>query len=94
MSELEAEITRLWQEVAKLRMEKEILKSDGDLCEGVDVKYAWLESPIDVHPIRLTCELLGVSPSGFSAARSRVPSARAVEQAHIVSNAHREQRTS
>lgn len=48
------------------------------------MKYAWIEAHIDSYPVRLMCELLVVSPSGFYAARSRVPSARAVEQAPIV----------
>ena len=55
------------------------------------MKYAWIEAPIDSDPIRLTCELLGVSPSGFYAARSRSPSARAVEQAQIVTEIRRAQ---
>ena len=48
------------------------------------MKYAWIEAHIDSYPVRLMCELLVVSASGFYAARSRVPSARAVEQAPIV----------
>lgn len=48
------------------------------------MKYAWIEAHIDSYPVRLMCELLVVSPSGFYAARSRVPSARVVEQAPIV----------
>lgn len=54
------------------------------------MKYAWIEAPIDSDPIRLTCELLGVSPSGFYAARSRLPSARVVEQAQIVTEIRRD----
>lgn len=48
------------------------------------MKYAWIEAHIDSYPVRLMCELLVVSPSGFYAARSRVPSARVIEQAPIV----------
>ena len=48
------------------------------------MKYAWIEAHLDSYPVRPMCELLGVSPSGFYAARSRAPSAHAVEQAQIV----------
>jgi len=55
------------------------------------VKYAWIEAHIDSYPVRLMCELLVVSASGFYAARSRAPSARAVEQAPIVTAIRRAQ---
>jgi transposase InsO family protein len=55
------------------------------------VKYAWIEAHVDSYPVRLMCELLAVSPSGFYAARSRAPSARAVEQAQIVTHIRRAQ---
>ena len=42
------------------------------------MKYAWIEAHLDSYPVRLMGELLGVSASGFYAARSRAPSARAV----------------
>lgn len=71
--------------------EGDLKKGRGVLCAGVDAKYAWIEAHIDSYPIRLTCELLGVSPSGFYAARSWLPSARAVEQAQIVTEIRRAQ---
>lgn len=48
------------------------------------MKYAWIAAHIDSYPVRLMCALLVVSASGFYAARSRAPSARAVEQVQIV----------
>ena len=48
------------------------------------MRYAWIEAHIDSYPISTMCELLGVSPSGFCAARQRAPSVRALEQARIV----------
>ena len=55
------------------------------------MKYAWIAAHIDSYPVRLMCELLVVSPSGFYAARSRAPSARAVEQVQIVTEIRRAQ---
>jgi len=55
------------------------------------VRYAWIEAHIDSYPISTMCELLVVSHSGFYAARSRAPSARAVEQAQIVAEIRRAQ---
>ena len=55
------------------------------------MKYAWIEAQLDSYPVRPMCELLGVSASGFYAARSRAPSARAVEQAQIVTEIRRAQ---
>jgi len=55
------------------------------------VKCAWIEAHIDSYPVRMMCELLVVSPSGFYAARSRAPSTRAVEQAQIVTEIRRAQ---
>lgn len=55
------------------------------------MRYAWIEAHIDSYPISTMCELLVVSHSGFYAARRRVPSARAVEQAQIVTAIRRAQ---
>ena len=55
------------------------------------MKCAWIEAHIDSYPVRMMCELLVVSPSGFYAARSRTPSSRAVEQAQIVTEIRRAQ---
>jgi len=35
------------------------------------VKVAWIEAQLDSYPVRRMCELLGVSASGFYAARFR-----------------------
>lgn len=48
------------------------------------MKYAWIAAHTGSYPVRLMCELLTVSPSGFYAARSRAAPARAAEQAQIV----------
>ena len=73
VSEVDAELSRLRQENARLRVEKEILtkKSGGVLCKGVDVKYAWIEKHRDVYATTMMCELPSVSRSGLHAARGR-----------------------
>ncbi len=55
------------------------------------MKVAGIEAQLDSSPVRPMCELLGVSARGFYAARSRAPSARAVEQAQIVTEIRRAQ---
>lgn len=55
------------------------------------MKYAWIEAHIGSYPVRPMCELLGVSASGFYAARSRAPAARAAEQVRIVAEIRRAQ---
>jgi transposase InsO family protein len=40
------------------------------------VKYAWIEVQRDSYPVAMMCPLLGVSRSGWYAARRRQPSAR------------------
>ncbi len=37
--------------------------SGGVLCQGVDVKYAWIEANRDSYSVTLMCHLLGVSRS-------------------------------
>jgi transposase InsO family protein len=46
-------------------------KSDGLLCQGVAMKYAFLEPHKATWPITVMAELLGVSPSGSYAWRDR-----------------------
>ena len=55
------------------------------------MKVAWMEAPIDSYPVRLRGEWLGVSASGFYAARSRALSARAEVDAQVVTEIRRAQ---
>jgi hypothetical protein len=66
------ELSRLRAEHLRLRMEMEIIKK-GDhkkssrvLCEGVAVKYAWIEGQRGSFALEALCKALGVSPSGFA----------------------------
>jgi transposase InsO family protein len=55
------------------------------------VRYAWIEAHIDSYSTTLMCELLSVSRSGLYDARRREPSARALEEAQIVTQICRAQ---
>ena len=71
------EIDRLRREVAKLKAERDILKSRGLLREGVVVKFGFITKHRGIWPVRWPCEALDVSRSGFHASLIRSPSARA-----------------
>src|SRR5882724_4848542 len=59
------ELARLRAELARVKMERDNpKKSDGVLCKGIAVKYAWIAKNKTAWPITLTCEALGVSASG------------------------------
>src|SRR5271167_1962911 len=75
--ELEAEVDRLRRELASAKVDDEILKkSGGVLCQGVTVKYAWIEAQAGWQTIARLCAVLGVSRSGFLQWRDRGPSDR------------------
>ena len=40
-------------------------KSDGVLCAGISVKYAWIERHKSYWPVTRQCEVLNVSASGY-----------------------------
>src|SRR5674476_848853 len=59
-------------------------KSSSVLCQGVDVKYAWIEQHRRIYPTTLMCELLSVSRSGLNAARARQPSKRSRDDKQLL----------
>ena len=52
-NDLKAEIKPLKKENARLKMERDILKSDGVLHKGSRVKYAWIKEHTGAYPIGL-----------------------------------------
>ncbi len=60
-------------------------KSDGVLCEGVAVKYAWIDAHRDQFNVSRLCRVLAVSRSGYCQWRTRPPSPQA--QANAVLDA-------
>jgi len=53
-------------------------KSDGVLCKGVAMKYAWVEKSRDEYTVSRLCRVLSVSRSRYCQWRVRSPSARAL----------------
>ncbi|MCW5641732.1 MAG: IS3 family transposase [Rhodoferax sp.] len=72
VSSEQMEIARLRAELARVKMERDILgKSDGVLREAAGLKYAWIERHRTQWPVSLSCEVLGVSASGYHDHRRR-----------------------
>ena len=75
---MEAELSRLRQENAKLKLEKEILKKAAAyFAQGVDVKYAWIEKQRQTYSMTMMCELLRSRAAAQRGARARAVGARA-----------------
>ena len=80
----EQDVGKLRREIASLREENDILKKGGHLLrQGIAVKYAFIDAQRSGHAVRTLCKALQVSASGYYAARSRPPSARAVRQSAL-----------
>jgi transposase InsO family protein/transposase-like protein len=62
------ELSRLRAQNARLKMHVD-KKSDGVLCEGCAVKYAWIDAQRRQYPLPDMCEVLAVSISGYRAWR-------------------------
>ncbi|MDH2311247.1 IS3 family transposase [Methylobacterium brachiatum] len=79
------EIDRLRKEVARLKAERDILKKGRRLlCEGSDMKFAFIAKHRAVWPVAWMCSALSVSRSGFHAWLTRTPSQRAREDEVIL----------
>ncbi|MCF1450859.1 MULTISPECIES: IS3 family transposase [Rhizobium/Agrobacterium group] len=72
------EIERLRREVAKLKAERDIPKKGRSLlCQGRDMRFAFIAKHRSIWPVAWLCEALGVSRSGFHAWLNRSPSEHA-----------------
>ncbi|MGF6880451.1 hypothetical protein OKW35_009985 [Paraburkholderia sp. MM5477-R1] len=67
----QAELAGLRAEVARLKMERDILKRARALREGIDAKYAFIECNRRHWPVSVLCEELEISPSGYYPRRQR-----------------------
>nr|WP_319563542.1 IS3 family transposase [uncultured Rhodoferax sp.] len=60
------ELARLRAELSRVKMERDILKKAGGVLRaGIAVKYAWIAKHKTQWAVTLTCEVLGVSASGY-----------------------------
>ena len=88
-----AEIARLQRENERPRMERDILKKvDRDLCWGAEMRFRFIEDRRADYPVRILCDVLGVSPAGYYAWRPRPESQRSVANRVLVDDkrVHRE----
>jgi hypothetical protein len=65
-------------------MRKRFLQSDGVLRKGVAARYAAIDTMRTRYPLKMLCDELSVSKSGYSEWRFRLPSKRAVANATLV----------
>ncbi|WP_414646173.1 IS3 family transposase [Bradyrhizobium sp. 2S1] len=85
-----AEIARLQRENERLRMERDILKkSNRDLCWGAEMRFRFIEDRRADDPVTILCDVLGVSPAGYYAWRSRPESQRSVANRELVDDIKR-----
>ena len=82
------ELRNLRRENKRLRVEREILKSRGLVRSGVRLSapeaFEFVRANQAEFSVRLMCEVLSVSPSGYYAWRKRPPSRRLVENERLL----------
>ncbi|WP_244562063.1 IS3 family transposase [Bradyrhizobium lablabi] len=85
-----AEIARLQRENERLRMERDILKkSIANLCWNADMRFRFIEDRRADYPVTILCDVLGVSPAGYYAWRSRPESRRSAANRHLIDDIRR-----
>src|ERR1700676_3284692 len=82
-----AEIARLQRENERLRMERDILKSD--LCWSSEMRFCFIEDRRADYPVTILCDVLEVSPAGYYAWRSRPESRRSAANRDLVDDIKR-----
>ncbi|WP_422388884.1 IS3 family transposase [Keguizhuia sedimenti] len=80
-----AEFERMRRELAKVKMERDILKKARALRCRPQVKYAFIARHRHVWPTRTMCRVIGVSTSGFYDWLKRPESLRAQANARLLS---------
>src|SRR2546429_909224 len=59
-------------------------KVDRDLCWNADMRFRFIEDRRADYPVTIMCEVLGVSPAGYYAWRSRPESRRSAANRHLI----------
>jgi transposase len=60
-----AEISRLRRESDRPRRERDILKNSSPLLGTAEMRFRLIEDWRDVRPVRVMCDALSASPSGY-----------------------------
>jgi transposase len=87
-----AEIARLQRENERLRMERDILKNfpaPRRSCRNADMSFRFIEDRRAYYPVTILCDVLGVSPAGYYAWRSRPESRRSAANRTLVDDIKR-----
>ncbi|WP_371876388.1 IS3 family transposase [Pseudoduganella chitinolytica] len=99
VAELEAENAQLRKQLAQAEMERDIgKKSGGVLCARVAAKYAWIKTMrlnFPDYPVKLMCQVLDVSRSGYYDWLRAKPSTRKQDDERLkvlISAVHRQTR--
>src|SRR6476660_6402944 len=69
-------------------------KVDRDLCWNIDMRFRFIEDRRADYPVALMCDVLGVSPAGYYAWRSRPESRRSAANRALVDDIKRVHRDS
>ncbi|HET7090169.1 MAG TPA: IS3 family transposase [Anaerolineae bacterium] len=84
-----AEIARLQRENERLRMERDILKKSIAIFAGAPMRFRFIEDRRADYPVTILCDVLGVSPAGYYAWRSRPESRRSAANRVLVNDIKR-----
>jgi putative transposase len=71
------------------RMERDILKNCGHLLGTPEMRFRQIEDQRGVWPVRVMCDALSVSPSGYYAWRSRPESPRKIANRELLGDIQR-----
>src|SRR5450631_4356034 len=84
-----AEIGRLQRERAAAHGARHFKKVDRDLCWSSEMRFRFIEDRRADYPVTILCDVLGVSPAGYYAWRSRPESRRSAANRELIDDIQR-----
>ena len=81
--------SRLRRENDRLRMKRDIKKNCGHLLGTTEMRFRQIEDQRGIWPVRIMCDALSVSASGYYAWRSRPESARKIANRGLLDDIQR-----